>query len=234
MKNIQLKHVDEQDSTLKFMTMLAHQVNSPLSCILAGAELSICFAHDETAVKKHCANILKCADMIRDLNYKILKIGKSCNLQTELVDLTGLIDRCTDTFKDLFEISHVLVEKQYNVSSVSIRCNAFGLEQVFNNLITNALDAMADAAFKQISITVTRHPDAEMVSVWITDTGSGISDEVLPRIFLPNFTTKHNGNGLGLAICKHIVELHKGNVEIISRQGFGASFGIHLPLEIVS
>lgn len=234
MKTIPLKDVNTLDPISEIVTMLAHQINSPLSCIIASAELSTCHADDETAIKKHCANILKCADMIRDLNRKILKIGKCCHFRTEMVDLTTLLDNCLDTFKDMCEADHVTVKRTYDFHPIPIRCNRFGLEQVFNNLILNALDAMNTATDRRLFITTTCNPVAGTASVWIRDTGAGISDSVLSRIFLPDFTTKKNGNGLGLAICKYIVEKHQGNIEAVSSKGNGASFGVHLPMKVIS
>lgn len=222
---------DSLDPISEIVAMLAHQINSPLSCILASADLSIRHANDEIAIRKHCDNIIKCAEMIRDLNKKILEIGKSCQFRTETIAPASLLDKCLDAFKDLYEVNHIVVEREYESCLPLIRCNPFGLEQVFNNLILNALDAMAEAACRRLFVAVKSDPVIGVVSIWFMDTGSGIPDNVISRVFLPNFTTKKNGNGLGLLICKHIVENHQGKIEVSSREGKGTSFGIHLPVK---
>ncbi|MBI5590542.1 MAG: HAMP domain-containing histidine kinase [Deltaproteobacteria bacterium] len=230
MRTAQLNHPNSLDPISEIVAMLAHQINSPLSCILASAELSIRHVNDEIAVRKHCDNIIKCADMIRDLNKKILEIEKSCQFRTETIAPAALLDKCLDAFKDLYEVNHITVEKEYDCCPPLIRCNPFGLEQVFNNLILNALDAMSEVAYRRLLVAVKGDPGIGVVSIWIRDSGPGIPDNILSRIFLPNFTTKKSGNGLGLSICKYIVEKHHGKIEVVSRESRGTSFGIHIPV----
>ena len=231
MRTSQLNHPDSLDPIPEIVAMLAHQINSPLSCILASAELSIRHVSDEMAVRKHCDNIIKCADTIRDLNKKILEIEKSCQFRTETIVPAALLDKCLDAFKDLYEVNHIAIEREYDCCLPLIRCNPFGLEQVFNNLILNALDAMSEVAYRRLLVAVKGDSDIGVVSIWVRDTGPGIPDNILSRIFLPNFTTKKSGNGLGLSICKYIIEKHHGKIEVVGREGSGTSFGIHIPVK---
>jgi signal transduction histidine kinase len=99
------------------------------------------------------------------------------------------------------------------------------LETVFVNLITNAIQAMSDKG--EISIRIM--DQKENVIIEIEDTGSGIPDDVLPKIFDPLFTTKQIGTGLGLVSCKAIVEKHGGTIEVKTELGKGTTFIIKLP-----
>jgi signal transduction histidine kinase len=127
-----------------------------------------------------------------------------------------------------------------------VECYAGQLNQVFMNLLTNAIDAI-DEAFKQKitcpteefssspEITIkSRVVDSNRVSITIADNGSGISDDVLPKLFDPFFTTKPvgKGTGLGLAISYQIiVEKHKGSLRCHSPLGLGTEFVIEIPIK---
>lgn len=105
----------------------------------------------------------------------------------------------------------------------------FGLEQVIKNLVLNAVDAMDGRTEKTLTITVTPPTNSATVGFIIEDTGCGIREEILSKIFEPYFTDKHNGNGLGLEIIKNIVEKHSGEVLVESQVGTGSKFTIRLP-----
>jgi two-component system, NtrC family, sensor kinase len=102
------------------------------------------------------------------------------------------------------------------------------LQQVFLNLLLNAVDAIADGG----KITVkTRHDNqGKGVAVEVHDTGKGIPPEVMGKIFQPFFTTKGKGTGLGLAVSKRIVEEHGGTIEVINHVSGGVTFNIVLPI----
>ncbi|MEM1280441.1 MAG: ATP-binding protein, partial [Cyanobacteria bacterium P01_H01_bin.152] len=115
-----------------------------------------------------------------------------------------------------------------------VRCSPAQLNQVFTNIVANALDAMVDhdSDPKQLTIT-TRVCESEKVQVSIRDTGPGMSPEVKAKIFNPFFTTKAvgKGTGLGLGICFKIIEHHQGRIEVNSRVGRGTEFVITLPIK---
>lgn len=114
-----------------------------------------------------------------------------------------------------------------------VRCSPAQLNQVFTNIVANALDAMFDHDSNPKQLTIaTRISESDQVQVSIRDTGPGMTPEVKAKIFNPFFTTKEvgKGTGLGLGICFKIVEHHQGRIEVNSQVGEGTEFLITLPI----
>ena len=105
------------------------------------------------------------------------------------------------------------------------------LSQVFVNLLNNAIDAMSNGGSLTIETGVLTDVRGPIIEVRFADTGPGIPEADLPRIFEPFFTTRENGMGLGLAICRGIVEVHEGRIEAQSREGRGTTFIVSLPAQ---
>ncbi|MEM3430645.1 MAG: ATP-binding protein, partial [Candidatus Bathyarchaeia archaeon] len=101
------------------------------------------------------------------------------------------------------------------------------IRRLFTNLITNAIQAMPDGG--QLTIKTSKN-DRE-VSISFQDTGVGIPEENINRLFDPFFTTKAKGQGLGLSICKRIVEAHEGSISVESKVGVGSTFTVKLPIK---
>lgn len=128
----------------------------------------------------------------------------------------------------------IRVKKQFSPNLPDIRGDANQLEQVFLNLITNARDAMENVPRKELNIAtfLIRHNGWSDVAVEIQDTGVGIREEDLEKVFEPFFSTKEvgKGTGLGLSICYGIVEAHGGRIEVQSKVGEGTTFRVILPV----
>ena len=102
------------------------------------------------------------------------------------------------------------------------------LRSVFNNLFINAVQAMEKSGGR-LNIKITPDENDSLVRIDIADTGNGISEENVSKIFEPYFSTKETGTGLGLAIVQKIVEIHHGTIEVESEMGEGTKFTVRLP-----
>jgi signal transduction histidine kinase len=114
-----------------------------------------------------------------------------------------------------------------------IRCSPSQLNQVFTNIIANALDAMSDANTNPMQLMITTHASsADQVQIRIRDTGPGMTLELQAKIFDPFFTTKAvgKGTGLGMGICFKIIEQHQGQINVVSDVGKGTEVIITLPV----
>lgn len=98
---------------------------------------------------------------------------------------------------------------------------------MLGNLVANAYQAMPEGG----NLTISAQAEKEKVSLFITDTGCGISKENMEKIFEPLFTTRARGIGLGLAVSRNLVELNGGSVEVESEAGKGSTFTVALPIK---
>ncbi|MEW6588211.1 MAG: nickel-binding protein [Thermoproteota archaeon] len=200
---------------------LAHDLRNPLSVIKNTVEIMetkpklriedkiIYYNRLHRAVDRISHQIEEVLDFVRPLS---LTFGN--HLLNEII--SSAIEKIT--LPDLVKIS-------MPQNFVYLVCDAIKLEIVFTNLIMNAIQAMNNVG--QIHIKIFDGND--FVTIQITDTGSGIPESILPKIFEPLFTTKQTGTGLGLASCKKIIEQHDGTINVSSTEGVGTTFRLYLP-----
>jgi len=152
-------------------------------------------------------------------------------LKVELAptDLHKLINETLSSIRvpDSVKVSIVI---QDDLDFPKLTVDATLMKRVFINLITNALQAMPDGG--DFSIAAKRTEDSALIS--IQDTGVGIPEENIDKIFQPLFSTKAKGQGLGLSVCKRLVEAHNGNITFKSKAGKGSTFTVELPLQHVA
>ena len=127
--------------------------------------------------------------------------------------------------KNVFEDRNIRVALDLPSTMPAVAIDRAQMEQVFFNMMKNALEAMKDGGELAIEIV---HDDVS-VAVKFRDTGAGMSDEALTRLFEPYRTTKKNGTGLGLMISKRIVAAHGGEIAVTSETGKGTTFTVRLP-----
>jgi signal transduction histidine kinase len=106
------------------------------------------------------------------------------------------------------------------------------MNRLFTNLLQNAIQAIPESRSGRIVMHMEATTDDKWVVVSVQDNGEGISPEIQSRIFVPNFTTKNSGTGLGLAMCKNIVEQARGEIWFLTRLNVGTTFYVKLPLVV--
>jgi signal transduction histidine kinase len=144
------------------------------------------------------------------------------------VDLGQLLDWARTFFAPLARRSRVVLSFENHVAGVCLSADRHRLEQVILNLVLNALRAMPGGGWIELSGRMIGNGQAILLAV--TDTGPGISPEHLSRIFEPGFSTRSGSPGLGLAVCRKIVEQHGGTIEVANLSGRGAKFSMTFPI----
>jgi two-component system, NtrC family, nitrogen regulation sensor histidine kinase NtrY len=149
--------------------------------------------------------------------------AKMPKAQLEKVDLVRIIRSVVDTFS---AEENIEISTDFNAEQVWVNADKELMLRVFNNLIKNAIQAIPKDHQGQIRITLI--DQNKSVVVHVSDNGSGISDDMKDKIFVPNFTTKSTGTGLGLAMVQQIIESHDGQIAFESQPG-NTTFTIRLP-----
>ena len=150
----------------------------------------------------------------------LLDYSREIHLQIEEHSSKALVDYALLSVKIPSNISI-----KENIVDMLVRADANKVQRVFVNLIKNAIEAMPNGGY----LTINSDLKDSIVEFSFIDNGSGMSEETLEKIFTPLFTTKAQGMGLGLSICKRLIEAHGGNIEVESVLGKGTKFTVSLP-----
>ncbi|MBT3258390.1 MAG: hypothetical protein HN366_18300 [Deltaproteobacteria bacterium] len=144
------------------------------------------------------------------------------------VDINDIMESALGIVENEFHLRHVRIKKALSEDMVNTFLDKNQIEQVFINLLLNALQAVDDRGLVTVQSAV--DGKARRVHVEIADNGCGIAAENLKRIFEPFFSTKADGTGLGLAVSYGIVRNHKGNIQVFSEPGQGTLFVVEFPM----
>jgi signal transduction histidine kinase len=140
------------------------------------------------------------------------------------LDINDLIGEALALTRDNLQRHRILVEAEPNAQVPRVRGDRTQLQQVLLNLITNAIDSMAAKDGARVLCVRSEVHDGGGVIVSVADTGTGIGSHELERIFNPLFTTKSDGMGMGLSICRSIIEAHDGRLWVAPNKPEGAVF----------
>lgn len=217
---------------------LAHELNQPLGAIAVASQTLIRWLDrtppDIDAAKRSAERILRDSTRASDIFKNTRAMMMPAPRENETVDLPSLVnDTLTLMDHDLQRArTEVKVVQKTEIPEVpGIRVE---MQQVLINLITNAAQAMAgsDAPRKRVTITLDAPSDADRVSISVRDTGRGLDADAQQNLFKPFFTTKENGMGIGLSICRSTIEAIGGSLDGHNHPEGGAIFEIKLPKEI--
>lgn len=240
----QLFHSNKMQTIGELAGGIAHDFNNLLSIMLGQTEMILKnFASPDRSLTKSVATIQKTIIQAADLNSKLLTFARKVKIEDLPVNLNEIID---DTVYLLFHSfdKRITLRKELTNSQSIVLGDAGLLKNAFINIALNARDAMIDGGdliFRTDIITgealSSRFPNrnvpaGDYIYVSIEDTGSGMDQDILDRIFEPFFSTKSvgKGTGLGLACVDGIVEMHNGLIEVQSAKGIGSIFTLFFPL----
>jgi PAS domain S-box-containing protein len=232
-----LAHISRVTTMGELTASLAHEIRQPISAAVINAKTCLRWlGRDEPDVAEACAaasRLVKDVTRAADIIGGISSMFKKGTLEREVVDIRDLI-------RELI----VLLHNEVNCYPISIRtelaeglpkvmADRVQLQQVFMNLMLNAIDAMKEMTDAG-ELTIKAEADDGQLLISVSDTGVGLPPEQADQIFRAFFTTKDNGTGMGLPISRTIIESHGGRLWATSAPGSGATFQFTLPTKIAA
>lgn len=231
----QLLRAQRLSSVGTLASSVAHEFNNILTTLINYAKLGMRPECSEATKQQAFEKILKGSQRAAVIISSMLGFARNHATQREVVDLVALVEEVLVlTDKDLSK-HQIRVERRFH-SRPKAPIIRGQIEQILLNLIINARQAMPQGG--RLTIDVRVNEKTQMADIAVCDTGVGIPPEQLRLIFEPFYTTKkpdeqgHGGSGLGLSVCRQIIEQHHGRIRVESVVGKGSKFTVKLPLEI--
>lgn len=231
----QMAHADRL-STLGVMTAtIAHEVRQPLSVILASAQAGLRWLKRP---EPDLSQVEQCLDMIvlggvkaEETVARLRQLAANRSGERKRCTLGPLIEETVDFLRPELAARQATITLDLARHLAVVRADEVQLRQVLINLLMNAAQAMADAQCWNRALKVRARDDGDIVQIDVEDSGPGISAADRDRLFEGFYTTKANGLGLGLTICRQIVEDHGGTIDQLPRPSGGSIFRICLPID---
>jgi two-component system, NtrC family, sensor histidine kinase HydH len=222
----ELRRAEHLASLGRMLAGVAHEVRNPLAAIRSTAQLYQRLPpaeRDPSALEV----ILNGVDRLNALVTRLLYFARSAHEKRHAVDLNAVVQETLSLIRAQAESQGVALRTELAADLPRVPASMQALSQVVLNLATNALQAMPRGGTLQCRTCRLEGP--LRVELCIADTGPGIATAELPHLFEPFHTTRREGTGLGLALCREIVQQHDGRIELDQQPGFGAVFRVTLP-----
>jgi PAS domain S-box-containing protein len=224
-----LAHINRVSMMGELSASIAHEVNQPLSGIVSNASACLRWlardASNLDEVREAISDIVRDGKRAGDVIARVRAMTTRTTASTEKLDLNETIQGVLALVGAEAKKNSVTIRTRFADDLSSVSGDRVQLQQVVLNLLMNSIEAMGivDERQKQLLI-ITRNIDPEQVQATVTDTGIGLEPNRMSRIFEPFYTTKSGGMGMGLSICRSIVENHGGRLWAAANQGPGTSF----------
>ncbi|GEM_PF-530107 len=225
----QVIHAEKLAAIGQLTAGLAHEMGTPLNIVSGRAEYLLADLPENNPRRESLQTIIHQTERMTKLIDNLLKFSRPQKVHYTKLELPEVMEGVLNLLETQLEKSFVTVDFRVDPDLPAIEADYNQLQQVFLNLILNSIQAMRSGGRLDLEA---KPIDGRAVRIVISDTGSGIDPENLPRIFEPFFTTKDSGQGtgLGLAIVSKILRDHGGSIQADSGLGRGTIFTIQLPL----
>ncbi len=229
---VQLTQADKLSSIGLMAAGVAHEVNTPLAVISSYTQMLAKQLQSDPQKAAVLDKITKQTFRASEFVNNLLNFSRTTGTELTEISLNKVITDTLALLEHQFKVARIQVQTELNEKLPSILGNAGRLQQVFLNLFLNAKDAMSGGGVLSVATL-----NGDSVSVRVSDTGSGIAQEHIDRIYDPFFTTKtsgaegqNRGTGLGLSVTYGIIQEHAGQIRVESRPGAGTTFTLDFPL----
>jgi PAS domain S-box-containing protein len=228
-----LAHTNRVSTLGEMAASLAHEIKQPIAAAITSANSCIeWLAHEPPNVARAriaAARIDKYGNRAAEIIDRIRSFYKKSPPQRELVDVNGIIFELFTLLKGEADRFSVTMRMELSAELPKITVDRVQLQQVFMNLMLNAIEAMDESGG---ALTIRSEMQDSQLQFSVSDTGVGLPAEKMDQIFSAFFTTKPQGSGMGLAISRSIVESHGGQLWASANSGGGATFHFTLPIHV--
>jgi two-component system NtrC family sensor kinase len=207
---------------------VAHEINNPLGTITIFSHMLMKEIEADDPRKEDLQMIIEEASRAKEIVKGLLSFARETVLKPGMINLNSLIEDVLSLIENQSLFFNIKLKKELDPELPTMFVDAAQMKQVFLNIILNGAQAMEGSG--ELSVRTRFMPDGKTVEIECSDTGSGISEETLTKLFDPFYTTKEKGTGLGLAIAYGIIDRHGGSIDVRSEMGVGSTFIITLPV----
>lgn len=237
-KKEKLQMEELNQSKLRFFTNISHEFRTPLTIINSQIEMILQMNDIKPTVYNKLLSIFRNTERMKKLINELIDFRKQeqgfLQIKAFRQNLIPFLYEIYVSFKDMAASRHIALTFFHEINDLDVWFDTSQLEKVFYNLLSNAFKYTPDKG--EINISV--NSDSDSVTINITDNGLGIDETDLNKIFerfyqsgnITNNSVKNVGSGIGLAVCKNIVDAHKGNISVTSKENQGSTFSVKLQL----
>jgi two-component system sensor kinase FixL len=214
---------------------MAHELNQPLAAILSNSQAALRFMDDDQVNLNELREILQ--DIVRDdkrageVIHSVRAMLRKGEVKHERFDIKDALNEVVTILHNEFDTQSIQVSMDLPEDLPLVEAGRVEIQQVLMNLLLNSQRAMTSTPSKQRIISVTANCADKIITLSVRDRGSGIDPDDLPNIFTAFYSTKYAGMGMGLAICKRIIEARGGKIWAENNSQGGAVFTFTLPVE---
>ncbi len=229
-KETQLRRAESLAALTTLAAGVAHEINNPLGSISIRIQLleKLLKAEntDKAAIKKHLNVVKEEMDRLKHIVVDFLFAVRPMDIQLMSENPAQIVEEIADLIQPEADRKGINVEVSIGDDLPRVLMDKRHIKQALLNLIQNAMAAMPEGGNLGIAVAATN----DELTISVSDTGTGIPEDMLTKIFEPYFTTKKSGTGLGLTITFKIIKEHSGDISLESKEGKGSTFTIHLPV----
>lgn len=230
----QLAQSEKMASMGQLAAGVAHEINNPLGGILLYANLLLESLDGPNPMREDLEYVIEDANRCKDIVKNLLAYSRQTSPTNKIIQFNDVVDQGLALMRDPKLFNNIIIEKEFSDQMMLVNSDQKHLSQVVINLVMNAVAAMENGG--TLTLRTYRDKPAKKVYLDVADTGCGIPEENVPKVFDPFFSTKEQGKGtgLGLSTAYGIVKENGGNVSVKDTSSEGSTFLLELPLYVPS
>ena len=223
----EVQRMEKLSMTGRMARIIAHEVRNPLTNInLAIGELNEIVGTDNEDVNTYSSMISRNADRIAKLIDDLLTSAKPANLEIVPATMNDIVESAIDFCKDRINLKQVEFQYSFDNPKITGKWDPEKLKIAFVNIMINAIEAMSETSNPKLVVHLGIKDGSP--SIKIEDNGKGMDEETQQQLFEPFFSKRNDGLGLGMTATQNIISMHKGRINVRSKQGVGTTFEVLL------